>query len=552
MIPRILHFVWGGGPRPAWVDRNLAEWRRLNPDFQIHVHGAEVCLPELRPAFDAAASWSSKSDPLRYSALARFGGWYFDVDFWPLRPLAAAYDSWDLRPDRLFVSRQQGHRSGDRLPYAATPLACGPESPAIRHVVRACAATSADSRIAFGPDLIKRLVDADPHLFEVAEAGWFFPIAIDDAGAAYDHLRAGLAHRLNLRNQGTAGALPFAAHLWAEAVNLTAADHRVADPSPVAIVQTGGRPDHPLDAIATGLQASGYTVRRAATGEDLATGLLRPDLLVCWNGRRDLTWRAASRRLGIPALYLEHGFWQRQAYTQVDHEGFLHQASWRRNLGAAAPEGSAARLTRFLGGADLVPMAPRSTGHVLVLGQVAGDTQMQDSEIEGPVPLLKALDRGLPAGLRAFFRPHPQTGSQARLRIFRRVPELPPDPDERTAYARTKGGPGLAKALESARFCVAINTNALNEALAAGIPCLAFGPMLGIDAGAVRRTTLATLTRDLQAMADGWCPDSATVARYLQHLAARQYARNELADPAVLAPLLAAAGAPTTAAQAVA
>lgn len=109
-------------------------------------------------------------------------------------------------------------------------------------------------------------------------------------------------------------------------------------------------------------------------------------------------------------------------------------------------------------------------------------------------------------------------------------------------YARTKHGGGLAEALKNCRFCIAVNSNALNEALIAGVPCMAFGPFLGINAGAVKKATVATLAADLQEMVDGWMPEQAIVENYLHWLAARQWNPEEMARPEILLPLLEAAG----------
>jgi hypothetical protein len=31
MIPKRIHFIWFGPPMPAWAERNIEEFRRLNP-----------------------------------------------------------------------------------------------------------------------------------------------------------------------------------------------------------------------------------------------------------------------------------------------------------------------------------------------------------------------------------------------------------------------------------------------------------------------------------------------------------------------------------------
>jgi len=45
-IPKIIHFFWTGPAMPEWAERNIQEFRRLNPDHEIRIHGEEVILPE--------------------------------------------------------------------------------------------------------------------------------------------------------------------------------------------------------------------------------------------------------------------------------------------------------------------------------------------------------------------------------------------------------------------------------------------------------------------------------------------------------------------------
>ncbi len=539
MFPRCIHFIWGGCEMPAWAKRNIDEFRRLNPDYEIRIHGEEVCLPELRTAFEQAKGWSSKSDPLRYSALKRYGGWYFDVDFWPLRPLDHALMAWGIDGHRMFVSKQQGHKAGDQLPLNAAACAADSESPGLDLLVAMCARKSADSRIAYGPALVRDAVAAHPEQFLVSEAGWWYPVSIDNAIAAYPLLLRDPG-RLALRTAKTGGVLPFGVHLWADAHDLAPAFANAAEARPLAIVQTSPKGSYPLNGISAGLEASGFQIVRIEDAAAVCRGVIRPDVIVVWNGVRDPDWRAAADMMGCPLLHLEHGFYERKNYTQVDHRGFLHRASWRSDLTNPAPFDGAARLEQFYP-KGLTPMKPRS-GYVLVLGQVSGDTQLMDSEIQGQAQLERYVSANLPSTATAYLRPHPLVPESPRNRVHRTLPRLPQSDQERQAYVSKKHGSGLASALAGAQFVVAINSNALNEALAAGIPCLAFGPFLGIDAGVVHPTSLATMKRDLNEMLRGWMPDSAKVANYLQHLASHQYCNDELADPEVLAPLLRAAG----------
>jgi hypothetical protein len=107
-IPHMIHFVWVGPAMPDYAKQIVAMWRKMNPTFVVMVHGEDALLPELRPGYDAITGeheWSRKSDLLRLSVLDKFGGWYFDCDFVPLRPLGELYELYDGLPGGFFVTQ---------------------------------------------------------------------------------------------------------------------------------------------------------------------------------------------------------------------------------------------------------------------------------------------------------------------------------------------------------------------------------------------------------------------------------------------------------------
>ena len=80
-----------------------------------------------------------------------------------------------------------------------------------------------------------------------------------------------------------------------------------------------------------------------------------------WPNRPD----ARARRAGVPVVFLEHGFFDRWTYSQADHEGILHWASWRRRLREPAPPEGAERLARFYPD-GLVPVPLERAGEIKI------------------------------------------------------------------------------------------------------------------------------------------------------------------------------------------
>jgi len=538
LIPRKVHFVWVGGPMPVWAECNIQAFRRVNPRHEIKVHDETSILPELEDACRRARHASSKADLVRLSVLYREGGWYFDIDYWPLRTLREAEQAWGLDGRRVFVSRQR-----HKVPINNCVIASGPRADGLRELIDAAKTTTAKSRCSYGPDLFSAVVERKPSLFVTADWPWFMPMRHRGAPEHYQLALRGDVAPLRQAEPRTGGQLPYALHLWLDGNReaLVRAWNNAPDSRPYALVEDC-EDDHCISGIAEGLRGLGVLVKRYRRDDEGILNRLphKPALLVAWNPirRRKLAESAARHR--VPALWCENGFYQRKRYMTADPEGFLHWSSWRRQIGGPAPEGAGDRLARFYP-SGLVPVTRRQ-GYVLVVGQVAGDTQMADSEIKGPIPLQGAVSKSLPEGVKAYFRPHPAVPRKRPNPLHKLLPELPDTTDERADYRETKGSASLARALAGASFVITINSNAAVDALAAGVPVLALGPHLGIDAGAVKRATLATLAADIKVMLDGWTPEQDRVTNYLSWLAARQWCREEFADPEILRPLVCAAG----------
>ena len=258
-----------------------------------------------------------------------------------------------------------------------------------------------------------------------------------------------------------------------------------------------------------------------------------------WNGIHSNRGDAvrAFGAAGKPAFIMERGFFDRTAWTQIDAAGFNHTASWAHSLSGPAPRAGRDRF-EAVWGAPPTPMAPRRDGYVLVLLQVSADSQLANSEIHHPGPLVDAVQDALPHDVPLRVRAHPigrwncgvmRNGRPRHARMLSGGTAFQAVGDG-TPQAKSLCHRGsLAEAVAGARFCITINSNAGNEALAWGCPVLCLGPALYESAGAAMRTTLAGMADAIRDMLDGWCPAPRLVENYLHHLACRQYGIDELA-----------------------
>ena len=496
---------------PVWARDVMDRWRALNHGWEVMVHGPAVVLPELQDSFDAAQSWSSKSDLMRYSALWKHGGWYFDVDFWPMRPLDDLLSTVRIDQSRVVISRQQGHKSGDRMPFASTPLACTPAHPMMARIIAdASDPTRATGRLGFGPALIKEIHGRSPHQFSVMPADWFFPWSIEQMPTAIPYMLAGQEDRM------ISPIRPIAAHMWADAVDISLGFSAAAPViKKVAVIAAGHAG---LASIATGLNAAGWEAIRAASPAEYVSPM-RADIVVGWNDTRSQRdgWTAFAEAHGAAMIYVEHGWFDRATSVQMDCTGIQHRASWAGSiLGASHP-------------VPIIPTMPRKSGYILVLGQVDGDSQLDNPCMPGASPMLRQVCRAIANRVPIRFRPHP---SSQPLNMARYPGVELSAATDKNLYRQTKaGGPGLAEDLAGARFVVSINSTSLLEAAVAGIPCLAFGPAIGLNAGAFHAASPETIASDLHDMLAGWVPPVGAVDRLVGELWAHQHSPTELSNP---------------------
>ena len=257
----------------------------------------------------------------------------------------------------------------------------------------------------------------------------------------------------------------------------------------------------PQRAICRGLARLGCQVEIVAPAGRGRLFDRQVEVAFMWNGISEHRRRIAEqlRAAGTTTFIMERGFFDRYRYTQIDDQGFNHTASWALTLNRPAPPEGRSRLRRSFGHTE--PMRPRAGGYILVLGQVAWDNQLRDSEIQEPTDLVQAVEHATPSGAELRVRTHPQDGGSR----------------DGSNRARLLDGT-LKDAVAGARFAITINSNAGNEALGWGCPVLCLGPALYAMTGVAKQTKLAALAAAIEMMLDGWAPPADAVQNYLRWL----------------------------------
>jgi hypothetical protein len=90
MIPKLLHYVWVGGPMPDNQRRYLDTWQEYNPDFKItcwNEQNIDMTQPIISDAYKRK-KWAKVADIARLQAVLQQGGIYLDTDFKVVKSLA--------------------------------------------------------------------------------------------------------------------------------------------------------------------------------------------------------------------------------------------------------------------------------------------------------------------------------------------------------------------------------------------------------------------------------------------------------------------------------
>jgi mannosyltransferase OCH1-like enzyme len=89
-IPKIIHYIWvGGKPLPAIVQRCIASWKKIAPEYAVRFWNEDnspIDHPYVRAMY-AQKKWAFVSDYIRFWALEREGGIYLDTDMELLQPI---------------------------------------------------------------------------------------------------------------------------------------------------------------------------------------------------------------------------------------------------------------------------------------------------------------------------------------------------------------------------------------------------------------------------------------------------------------------------------
>jgi len=200
----MIHFVWIDNPMPDWAKRNIAEFERYG---DVTVHDESVLLNKYKDVYALLQGTAQRSDLLRYSALQRYGGWYFDTDFFPLRPVADIIDEYDITEDTFFVARQQWNNPNLTISNGCLYLHRDKAQSVFEDIIDAYifAIDPTRNRAVYGPMMFNKLHRSYPDLLTFGEADMFFPYNKKDAQEKYPSLLSG---KCELDKK------PFMVHLW--------------------------------------------------------------------------------------------------------------------------------------------------------------------------------------------------------------------------------------------------------------------------------------------------------------------------------------------------
>ena len=221
MIPKIIHFAWHCAELPDWAERNVQQFRDLNPGYDVRVHLVADIGGPYADIIAQTDGHDGQTNLGRLALLKEYGGWWFDVDYWPIRPVDDIVADHSLDGSTLFIT-QQHHMKNPECRIANGILAASPEWSGWSMLGQAINNMDPPfTRITHGPVLFTDLIDSAPEYFTVGSWPGFYPLGIDDAKDAYRAMLDGdvLDHWLD-DAVSRLGAMPYVMHLWSAGTGL--------------------------------------------------------------------------------------------------------------------------------------------------------------------------------------------------------------------------------------------------------------------------------------------------------------------------------------------
>lgn len=101
-MSNLIHRIWMGGPMPERYVEYGELWKQLNPEYELHDWTEEEIMDHKwwnagvlqdlyeksrRPGADMVAYYTQVADVIDYELCWKYGGWYFNTDLKPLKPL---------------------------------------------------------------------------------------------------------------------------------------------------------------------------------------------------------------------------------------------------------------------------------------------------------------------------------------------------------------------------------------------------------------------------------------------------------------------------------
>jgi len=166
-----IHLIWLDSPVPEWAKRNIREFSRLNPDRNIVLHIDSYSLLDVyRPIYETLKLPCQKADLLRYSVLEVYGGWYFDIDFWPKVSVETLETEYNINEDTFFLTEFTNPRN----PISNAVIYSKPHHPHWDVIKKAVLKADNRCRNSYGPDILRGLNHSKALEFRLGKAEQFY------------------------------------------------------------------------------------------------------------------------------------------------------------------------------------------------------------------------------------------------------------------------------------------------------------------------------------------------------------------------------------------
>lgn len=195
-MQKLINRVWLGDPIPPKFKQYGEEFQELNPDYKINLWNEDMVFGERwinqdvidtmiaeskQPGADMVAFYTHVVDVICYELVYRYGGWYFNTDVKPVKPLDQLEDVHHVNFNFPIIAKEDDYHAVNMAMYAP------PKNPVFKQFIEEIPKRYFNNPGAFmnfstGAQMMMQVLNTTHHQYQLLGRKVFNPIHFTDFG----------------------------------------------------------------------------------------------------------------------------------------------------------------------------------------------------------------------------------------------------------------------------------------------------------------------------------------------------------------------------------